>query len=170
MNVFISYSSEDEASAQSAYEDLAANGLRCTNAPGDLIKGRFSNEKSMIALENSSAVVWVLSRASVKSDHVLKEIDRAISLNLKLFIIKLEEVPLSGDMADKLASGVVINSDEDPDHLKLVEKLLNLSNASKSQIKPETIQAKITTRRVLKPILVSIAGTALIIWLSTLIH
>ena len=169
MNVFISYAAQDENNAKSVCEDIAANGFHCYFAGDSLKQGRAKKEEIRISLDNSSAFVLVLSAASRANDEVLKEIERAIALKLKIFVYKLEDLTLPESLNALLDAPKSYNILDDPDRLHLVEGLLSMSNAPKSSVNAESIQAKITFRRVFKPLLVSILGMAVIIYLSYLI-
>jgi TIR domain/Pentapeptide repeats (8 copies) len=93
---FISYSSKDESFAKSLYFDLQNNGVRCWFAPEDLKIG----DKTRVQIDESIRVydklLLILSKQSITSDWVEKEVETAMELERQqkrtvLFPIRLDD-------------------------------------------------------------------------------
>ena len=93
-NVFLSYASADKAIAEQVAKRLKSSGIdlpMLSNAgrPGDDFA-----EMLRKALQESDAVVVVLSDASVNSAFVMAELGAAMALNKRIIPIKLSSSPL----------------------------------------------------------------------------
>jgi hypothetical protein len=93
---FISYASKDQAFAERLYADLLGKGIRCWYAPEDLKIG----EKIRVGIDDSIRVhdklLLVLSKNSVRSQWVEKEVETAMEKERKqertvLFPIRLDD-------------------------------------------------------------------------------
>jgi uncharacterized protein YjbI with pentapeptide repeats len=93
---FISYSSRDQAFAERLYADLQGKGVRCWYAPEDLKIG----EKIRVGIDESIRIhdklLLVLSKNSVASDWVEKEVETAMEKERQqkrvvLFPIRLDD-------------------------------------------------------------------------------
>lgn len=93
---FISYSSKDEAFARALYADLQNNGVRCWFAPEDLKIG----DKTRVQIDESIRVydklLLILSKQSIESDWVEKEVETAMELERQqkrpvLFPVRLDD-------------------------------------------------------------------------------
>ena len=74
-HVFISYSSLDRNVADNLYSKLEANGIKAWYAPKDMHSDYAS--QIAIAISKSTHFIVILSKNSMKSQHVLNEIDLA---------------------------------------------------------------------------------------------
>lgn len=98
-DAFISHASADAAAAVSLCEQLEALGLRGWIAPRDIAPGAHYAESIIDGLERSRAVVMLVSPAALGSPHVLREIERAVSLRRKLLPVRLADVRPEGALA-----------------------------------------------------------------------
>jgi len=127
MKVFISYSTKD----QSVAEDILAaiesdSNIECFYAPRDIRTGHVYAEEIMVNLENSDALVLVLSQYSNDSQHVLREVERAVSNNIPIISYPISDVVLSPSMKYFLMSNQWLDSREDADRVKLIEAINSL--------------------------------------------
>jgi hypothetical protein len=76
-SVFISYSSKDDAFAQRLHADLQAKGVRCWFAPEDLKTGDKFRPEIDRAIRLHDKLLLLLSKHSVSSDWVEKEVETA---------------------------------------------------------------------------------------------
>jgi len=95
-SVFISYSSKDDAFAQRLYADLQAKGVRCWFAPEDLKTGDKFRPEIDRAIRLHDKLLLVLSKNSVSSDWVEKEVETAFERERRdkrtvLFPIRLDD-------------------------------------------------------------------------------
>jgi TolB-like protein/Tfp pilus assembly protein PilF len=77
--VFVSYASQDAAVANSVVEALETAGLTCWIAPRDVVPGSLYADGIVRAINGAKVFVLMLSKHSVESPHVGKEIERASS-------------------------------------------------------------------------------------------
>lgn len=75
---FISYSSSDERFARALYSDLTARGVRCWFAPEDMKIGARIRVAIDDAIRAHEKLLLILSDASVKSQWVEQEVERAL--------------------------------------------------------------------------------------------
>lgn len=91
-SAFISYASENRDKADEICAGLERRGLVCWMAPRDIRAGREYADEIIHGLERSGAVVLVLSQAANTSVFVLREIERAVSKDINVVPVRIEEV------------------------------------------------------------------------------
>jgi TolB-like protein/Tfp pilus assembly protein PilF len=94
-DIFISYASQDTATADAIVEILERHGLRCWVAPRDVVPGSLYADEIVGAINEAKVVVLVLSEHSVKSPHVGKEIERASSKRRRIIALRTDSAPLT---------------------------------------------------------------------------
>jgi len=103
-DVFVSYSSNNKPVADAIVSRLEQEGVRCWFAPRDVIPGQNFAEAILQAIESSRLMVVVLSNQSNQSQHVPREVERAVHHNVVVIPFRIESVEPSGAMAYFLAS------------------------------------------------------------------
>jgi eukaryotic-like serine/threonine-protein kinase len=88
--VFISHSSRDADTAKLITDALESAGVRCWLAPRDIAPGHNWNSAIMTGINDSSALVFLLSRHSVESDPVTREVERAVARRIPVLPVRLE--------------------------------------------------------------------------------
>lgn len=96
--VFLSHSSKDKETVEQLCNYLEQNGKTCFIASRDIRSGREYAQEIINAIDHSGVVVLMLSEHANHSPHVLREIERAVSKSIPIFIYKMEEVELSKSM------------------------------------------------------------------------
>ena len=91
-SAFISYASENREKADAICASLEQRGLVCWIAPRDIRAGREYGDEIILGLERSAAVVLVLSAAANTSVFVLREVERAVSKDINVVPVRIEEV------------------------------------------------------------------------------
>jgi hypothetical protein len=91
-SAFISYASENREKADEICAGLERRGLVCWMAPRDVRAGAEYADEIILGLERSAAVVLVLSEAANTSVFVLREIERAVSKEINVVPVRIEEV------------------------------------------------------------------------------
>jgi len=91
-SAFISYASENREKADEICAGLEQRGLVCWIAPRNIRAGREYADEIIHGLERSEAVVLVLSQAANTSVFVLREIERAVSKDINVVPVRIEEV------------------------------------------------------------------------------
>jgi hypothetical protein len=94
---FISYSSKDDAFVQRLYADLQSKGVRCRFAPEDMKIGAKIRDTIDDAIRLRDKVLLVLSEASIASDWVEDEVDKAFEEerqrgSVVLFPVRLDDM------------------------------------------------------------------------------
>ncbi len=95
MYIFISHSSQDAAIAKDLCNILEANGSECFLAPRNIRPGYEYATEIIDGIDRSNVMILLLSKNSVNSPHVLREIERAVSKKVPIIVYKLEEVVLT---------------------------------------------------------------------------
>ena len=93
-DVFISYASPDSVVADAVCAALERNGVTCWVAPRDVIPGEFYGDAIVRSIDAATAVVLVLSKDSVASSHVLREVERASSKRHPVISLRIDTAPL----------------------------------------------------------------------------
>jgi hypothetical protein len=91
-SVFISYASENREKAGEICAALEQRGFVCWIAPRDVRAGREYADEIIQGLERSAAVVLVLSEAANTSVFVLREVERAVSKDVNVIPVRIEEI------------------------------------------------------------------------------
>jgi hypothetical protein len=103
-DVFISYSSKDKPTADAVCATLESRGIRCWIAPRDVVPGEEYAAALVNALRESRLMVLVFSSGANESKHVLREVERAVSMGLPVVPLRIENVRPSAAMEYYIAS------------------------------------------------------------------
>ena len=98
-DVFVSHASVDAPLATALCQHLEALGLRCWMAPRDIPPGAHYAESIIQALETCRATVLLMSAPALSSPHVLREVERTVSLRRLLMPVRLVDATAQGAMA-----------------------------------------------------------------------
>jgi TolB-like protein len=93
--VFISYASQDTATANAIYRSLESQGIACWIAPRDVRPGAQYADAIVRAINEAKAIVLVLSSSAVASAHVAREVERAASKRKPIIPFRLDEASLN---------------------------------------------------------------------------
>ena len=88
-DAFLSHAFADAATAQRLCALLEADGMRCWIAPRDIAAGRHYAEVIDDALRQSRGIVLLMSPAGMASEHVLRELERAVHYRLRVLPVRL---------------------------------------------------------------------------------
>jgi hypothetical protein len=91
-DVFISYSSKDKTVADAVCARLEAAGIRCWIAPRDVVAGRPYGEALFEAISGMKVMVLVFSSHANVSEHIPKEVERAVSRGVPILPFRIEDV------------------------------------------------------------------------------
>lgn len=97
-DVFISYSMKDKPLADAACATLEAKGIRCWIAPRDVLPGVPYAKSIINAIRESRILVLLFTANSNTSDHVMKEVERAVSKGLVILPFRVEDAPYSEEL------------------------------------------------------------------------
>lgn len=98
MRIFISHSSKEAEIAGLLCNAIEKTENCCFIAPRDIRLGYEYAEEIANGIDNADALLLLLSEASNASPHVIREIERAVSKGLPIFVYKLEGVRLTKSM------------------------------------------------------------------------
>ncbi|MBL8987389.1 MAG: toll/interleukin-1 receptor domain-containing protein [Gemmatimonadetes bacterium] len=97
-DVFISYSTRDQATALAVVNGLESAGIRCWIAPRDIKAGDVWAQAIVSAIAASRAMVLVFSSHANRSSHVVNEVDAAIRKGAIVVPFRIEDVMPEGAM------------------------------------------------------------------------
>ena len=97
-DIFISYATQDRDIAFNLVNKIESRGKKCFIAPRDIRTGYDYASEIVHAISNSDVMLVLLSPSSDKSGYCLREINSAVSKNLQIMPIKIEDVCLSEAM------------------------------------------------------------------------
>jgi TolB-like protein len=96
--VFISYASQDAATADKVCAALEATGLPCWIAPRDVRAGQSYAAAIVEAINSCRMLVLLLSQAAIDSPHVLREVERASSKRRPVLSVRMDAAKLPPDL------------------------------------------------------------------------
>jgi len=91
-DVFLSHAAADKEIADDLCRLFEQRGMRCWIAPRDILPGDNYGEAIVRAIEGAAVTVLLLSRHSNASQHVMHEVERAISKRKTVVPLRLENV------------------------------------------------------------------------------
>jgi TolB-like protein/tetratricopeptide (TPR) repeat protein len=94
-SVFISYASDDAATAETICAVLEEAGFSCWMAPRDVVPGMLYADGIVRAINESKVLVLVLSEFAVASPHVGKELERASSKRHPIIALRTDAASLT---------------------------------------------------------------------------
>ena len=97
-DVFISYAHVDKPTADALCARLESQNIRCWIAPRDVSPGKNFPEAIIEGIEGSKIMVLIFSSHSNASEHVIREVTKAISKSLLIIPFRIEEVTPSKSM------------------------------------------------------------------------
>lgn len=91
MRIFISYASAQQKVAEKLCTFFEASGKKCWIAPRDIPAGSNYGEEIIKGIEGSNALVLVFDAAANESQHVLREVERAVNRKLPIVVYRLDD-------------------------------------------------------------------------------
>ena len=91
-DVFISFSQKDKPTADAACAMLEANAIKCWIAPRDIPYGQNWGEGIMAGLNQSRVMVLIFSSNANDSQHVQREVERAVNRAMPIIPLRIENV------------------------------------------------------------------------------
>ena len=91
-DVFISHASEDKPAADVVCMALEAQGIRCWVASRDILPGADWGASIVAAIAGAKAFLLVFSRHASASPYIVREVERAVSYDVPLIPLRIENV------------------------------------------------------------------------------
>jgi serine/threonine protein kinase len=156
--IFISYSTEDQAIADAVVEALEAEKIGCWIAPRDVQDGRPYSGQITQAIREARILLLILTGASNRSKHVLREVERAARCRNHLLTFRIQPIAPGDDLtyflgADQWVDGFkpLPPSQHFPVLVQRIRKLLERSAVEReSAAQPETAPEKFAHFRILR--------------------
>ena len=146
MNIFISHSAKNEKLTKRLCEMLELNGHSCVLASQD---SRFG--KSDQGISRCEALLLILSDASNQSEHVLKEIEYAVSHCMPTLVYQIEDVRLNKSLEYFLMSNQWIVGKDVDNYDKILEGIKNIESNHPKDSKNSPKEQKRDVRAKRKP-------------------
>ena len=127
-DIFISYNTKDQAIAEEVYKRLNEEGFRCFLATEDLNGIDWAGD-IVAALEDARGFVIIISRNSVASNEVLKEVTLATRYSQYIFPFMLENVKMERKMEYHLAPFQWISAVIPPMEMRLQDLVSRVKDA-----------------------------------------
>jgi len=109
--VFISHSSKNQPLAAAVVAELEGNGIRCWMAPRDIRPGKPNYGRAIIdGLSSCQAVVLLLTDASNRSQHVMKEVERADHKKIPILVVKFQPIEVSKELEYYVSSSQFLDA------------------------------------------------------------
>ena len=97
-HIFISYASKDEKRVAQICRLLEQRGMRCWMAPRDARPGHNYGEEIIDAINRAAALLVIVSQHCNESEHVAREVERALHGNKPVVPVRIEPVEPSGQL------------------------------------------------------------------------
>lgn len=175
MRVFISHSTKDANEAAKICAYLESRGKTCWIAPRDITVGMEYGEEIINGIEHSDVFVLVYSSNANGSQHVLREVERAVSKKIPVITYTLDNTPMNKSMEYFLLSTQFLDaSKRTPGRLQLLSESIDKLNPEKSApekiISPASVKQSWFERNkipvVLGAIAVGVAAIALALFMN----
>lgn len=113
-HVFISHAHQDRASAEQLLAALESRGIKCWSAPRDVAPGGSYAESILRGIENSGCFVLVFTQHSNLSPHVLREVERALTLGINIIPVRFDDSGVSKSLDYLLATVHWLSATSEP--------------------------------------------------------
>jgi hypothetical protein len=146
-DVFISYSSQNKATADAVCAGLEAEGIRCWIAPRDIPPGSNYGKEINGALKDCAVLVLIFSRPAGESVWVMKEVERAITYRKPVVPFRIEDVQVGEDLEFYLAAYHWLDALSEP----LSKHIAKLAHSVLAFLGPEAAVKAGERRALLRP-------------------
>ena len=129
---FISHSSKDMTNAMSLVERLESRGVNCWVAPRNIDAGANYSDEIVEGIRTSASLIVLISKDSLNSRHVQREVNLADDLRKPIYPVKLIDIEIYGGLSFYLSASQEVRLFEktgDP-----VEKLITSIKAASGSL------------------------------------
>lgn len=142
--IFISYSSKDEQIANEMCNAFEKEGISCWIAPRNIQVGKEYGGEIIKGIENCKVLFLCLSKSSNESQHVLREVERAVNRKMPIIVYQHEETKLSKSLEYFLASTQWFIPGENNSIDELISIVKKMRGKSSSEAKDDKSMAEPT--------------------------
>lgn len=145
--VFISHASKDKPIADAICEQLESEDIKCWIAPRDIDAGSDWTEGIIRGIDSCRVFVLVFSESANASEHVRREVAKAVSLGLAVIPFRTEEVNPSSSLSYFLGTVHWLDAITPPlaKHLKALTERVRQMLAASQQSAAKESQEKFRT-------------------------
>lgn len=165
--VFISYASKEIKIAEDVCKYLEQRGTTCWIAPRDILPGTEYGESIIEGIENSKVLVLIYSENSNNSQHVLREVERAVAKNVPIIAYKINNATPCKSMEYFLLTNQWLDATTKGKHLEeLHNSILSLVSKDERTIIEDISLKEMKSSSIMKkaaPFAIAIASVALIL-------
>ncbi|MCM1102735.1 MAG: toll/interleukin-1 receptor domain-containing protein [Clostridium sp.] len=151
MQIFLSHSSKDADIANQICEQLEKNGTKCFIAPRDIRPGKEYAEEIINGIDESAAVVLLMSQNANSSPHVLREVEHAVSGGTPILVYKIEDVALSKSMEYFLMTHQWVSSKPQEDYADIVAFVHDLAEKENTENIEKSVAGAVPTGNEIAP-------------------
>lgn len=126
-DVFICHATENKAIAEAIVSTLEDSGIRCWIAPRNIRPGSDYSQSIIDAISEVRVMVLVLSSQANSSEHVKREVERAVNKKITVIPFRIEDIPPSQALEYFISTTQWVNAFTPP----LEEHYLYLADAIK---------------------------------------
>jgi hypothetical protein len=112
--IFISHSEKDKRISEALLDALEARGVQCWIAPRDIAPGGSYVDAIMVAIEGCSCLLLIYTKHCNDSGHVLREVERALTLEKNIVPVRFDESAPSRGLDYLLATVQWLSVTEEP--------------------------------------------------------
>lgn len=131
---FISYAGTDRELATLLVRELEAKGVRCWIAPRDIPPGQTYLAEIPKAIGESTALVLMLSKASMASDYVVREAEMALKMRKPMIPVRIEEVEAQGGLGFALGPSQWVDAFAEPRERTIIEMVPSIARSVGAEI------------------------------------
>ena len=136
-SVFISHSTSDKAKADAVCAALEQAGVSCWIAPRDILPGANWATSILRAIGESRLMVLLLSERANDSPHIRREVERAVSRNVPIAPVRVQDVMPRDDMEYFLSASHWVDAITEPFEMHLPHLVEDIRALLKAQAAPE---------------------------------
>jgi hypothetical protein len=157
-DIFVSHSNKDKIAADAVVAHLERDGLRCWCAPRDILPGASWASSIVKGINSCKAMVVIFSANANQSDHIRREVERAVNHGIPIVPVRIEDVLPQGDLEYFLSSSHWMDAISAPverhfDELaQQLRALLQMGSSGESRTRDREIAP---ARRSSKPLVIA---------------
>lgn len=168
--VFISYASKESKIADEVCNYLEQNGIICWIAPRNILPGTDYGEAIMNGIENCKIMVLIFSESSNASQHVLREVERAVSKNVPIIAYKISDISPCKSLEYFLLANQWLDATSKGKHLgellSSIQAILQKEDRKLADIVPVGEEKKTKTHRKAIPLVIALGCLAVLLTIT----